>query len=225
MPSQRDFTASRTIIVALSEGMNSDGTLMPNTIEVVKRAVGLLRMGVARKAILSSGIGYKFVKSMPKAEGQAMKDEAVAMGATRSSIVVESRSIDTPTNAYFTKLIVKKRFNGVKRIALVASRSHMARSAYLFRMLFGRGYSIVKYPSSDTLGSRELRLAAKCEKMSRRLTDDFLREYGFNPGDDRLFGRILREKYLFYNKRARLTAAQRMMLDRLVKLRKSYIKP
>lgn len=215
---------AKPIIIALGEGMKYDGTLLPNTIEAVNTSVALFKAGIADAILFSAGKAFKFRDRLKYKEALRMKDRAIEIGMDEKHILTETDSVDTPTNAYFTKLLVTKKLPYARKIILVAPNSHMGRSIFLFKMIFGPGYKIIPKTSKNRFSKPELKIVKECERISMKLSKLYFKEYNFSPGDDKKFKRIMKDKYLIYNKNSKVTKQQAALFDRLIKLRKMQIK-
>ncbi len=214
--------AAESVIVALSEGVRYDGTLLPNTYDVVKAAVVLFESGVAKTLVLSSGKSFKFHDRIKHPESFYMRDAAVAMGVDKKHMLLETHSVDTPTNAYFSKLLIRKKLGAVKNVIVVTSDTHKNRSVFLFKVIFGPDYRIIPMVFRDNeRDKKNLEIAKKCEKISLDLFKTYLKEYDISPGEDFKFRLILRDKY---RDKPKFTRLQANMFKRLIDLRKSHIR-
>jgi uncharacterized SAM-binding protein YcdF (DUF218 family) len=74
-------------------------------------------------------------------EAKLMKEYLVKNGVPRKIIFEENKSMDTVTNAFFSKLlfVLPKKW---KTIAVVTSDFHKKRVEYTFKKFFGRQYKI-----------------------------------------------------------------------------------
>ncbi len=84
-------------------------------------------------------------------EAESMATILELMGVPRSAMILESKSLNTHENAIFTQEILKKQ--GIKRIALVTSATHMPRSLAIFRK---QGIDAIAAPTDYIISDRNL---------------------------------------------------------------------
>lgn len=110
----------------------------------------LYQDGIAAKIILSGGRIQWYGAESSEAESMATIMEL--MGVPRSAMILESRSLNTHENAVFTKKIMTRQ--GIGRIALVTSATHMPRSLAIFRK---QGIDAIAAPTDFMISDRNLR--------------------------------------------------------------------
>jgi uncharacterized SAM-binding protein YcdF (DUF218 family) len=81
-------------------------------------------------------------------EAQAMKKYLVAKGINSTRIYLEIKSLDTVSNAVFSKKIVKKHKNW-KHILLITSDWHMKRALWIFKKIFNNLYYIYTFSATS----------------------------------------------------------------------------
>jgi len=92
--------------------------------------------------ILLSGRCSGLERNKPKiTEAQAMKRYLATKGINPTQIYLEMRSLDTVSNAIFSKKIVKKHKNW-RHLLLITSDWHMKRALWIFRKVFNSSYYI-----------------------------------------------------------------------------------
>jgi uncharacterized SAM-binding protein YcdF (DUF218 family) len=113
--------------------------------ERVEYGAKLFKEGWARKdRIIMSGGPAVWKYSW----ASLMKAQAVCLGVSGNSIIVEDRSRSTEENAIFTKEILVKR--GYKSIILVTSPYHSKRASVIFGRVLGSGIKIISAPSEES---------------------------------------------------------------------------
>ncbi len=134
------------VIIILGGGIDEQGKISKITKE---RLNGFLKEKnkFIKMPILLSSRWSGLMEIKPKiTEAQAMKKYLIANGISASRFYSEDKSLDTVSNAIFSREIVAKHKNW-KRILLVTSGWHMRRASWLFKEVFGHSYQIVVFPA------------------------------------------------------------------------------
>jgi uncharacterized SAM-binding protein YcdF (DUF218 family) len=136
----------------------------------------LLRMGLARNAIISGGLIAPEPGVLPEAE--VLKQQLVELGIPEGRIITEGKSRNTRENALLSKEIVAA--HGWSRLVLVTSASHMKRAEGCFK---AAGLEVDTYPDHYHLAATPSDLGGLFPR-ARNLTQtsDLIRE---------LFGRLV----------------------------------
>jgi len=114
--------------------------------------------------ILLSGKCSGLKKDKPKiTEVQVMKKYLMTKGIKSRNIYLEMKSLDTISNAIFSKKIIEKHKNW-KNIILITSDWHMNRSLWIFKRVFGNSYSINSFSS----------VSDKKDKKYKKSSEDLL---------------------------------------------------
>ena len=177
-------------IIVLGRGIAKDGTLPPDPISRVKKAVELYNEGVAPRIIMSGGYSYHLVDTPDISEAKAMKDLAVSLGIPSEAIIEEDESLHTIGNAYFTKKVICEP-NGWRNLTLIASDEHAPRVTYVFGMMFGPEYEIDIEMSDRVLNDDEYAKEVEHEAASLKMTKEYLASV--DAGDDQRIRRIALE--------------------------------
>jgi uncharacterized SAM-binding protein YcdF (DUF218 family) len=116
-------------------------------VERLLRAYDLLRLGRAKRVLISCGITNKDASST--IESHVVADQLAEWGIDRSRILIEDRSRNTRENAVESAKIIREQ--GFASILLVTSASHMRRASACFRAV-GLDFDVlpVDYHSFDT---------------------------------------------------------------------------
>jgi len=122
--------------------------------------------------VLSGGKSNPYIKY---AECEIMRDYAVSKGINPDKIIMDSKSLDTIGNAYFTRRIIEKLGN-VKNICVISSCYHMKRVEFIFRMCYGYNFNLI----FDFCYDCDSQNKEKEEKKLSRAKDFFA---GISPGD------------------------------------------
>lgn len=139
-------------------------------------------------------------------EAKFMRRILLGFGLKRANVFLEERSLDTISNAVFSKPIVESHKDW-KTILLVTSDWHMQRALWIFRTVFGKGFRFIPCPvPSETQTSRKLyemflllvakQMAGKL-KASRDMEQALLRYHPFyskSKEAQALLKEILRER-------------------------------
>lgn len=122
----------------------------------------LYKDGLAPKIVLTGGRIEWFGGDSSEAESMATILEL--MGIPREAMILESKSLNTHDNAVFTKKILKQQ--GIDRVLLVTSATHMPRSLAIFRK---QGINAVAAPTDFLISDRNL-TEARASSQSRILS-------------------------------------------------------
>lgn len=113
--------------MVLGTTVDSDGNPSPDLLSRVTEGVHEYERGVGPRLILTGGAAHnRFV------EAQVMARAAQALGVPASSILLETKAMDTVQNACYAERIMKE--HGWRSAEVVSSASHLPRAA----MIFGR---------------------------------------------------------------------------------------
>jgi len=116
--------------------------------ERVKRAVELYQQGYAPIVIISAGTkvweGDEWMH-----EAEVMRRQALMRGLPEADLWLESESLSTFQNAYYTKAICQSK--GFKSVLLVASAYHSRRAKRIFQDVFGENISVSVQAAPQTL--------------------------------------------------------------------------
>jgi len=119
-------------------GVTGEGKLPPWVIRRLEKAVGETRAGVF--ILLSAGTIHKPPphddQGFPIFESQAAADYLIHMGIPSQRILIETCSYDTIGNAYFSRVIHVDPC-GFRRLLVVTSSFHVARTETVFRWVYG----------------------------------------------------------------------------------------
>lgn len=132
-------------IVILGGGVDTHGTISAWTKE---RLEGFLKSKYRNSHIplVLSGRYSGFAKDVPKiSEAQAMRRYLIRRKSKLGKIYLETKSLDTVSNAIFSLQIVRKHING-KKILLLTSPWHMKRALWIFKKIFGKNYQLTPFP-------------------------------------------------------------------------------
>ncbi len=179
-------------LIVLGRGINSNGTLPPDPISRVKKAVELYREGVVPHIIMSGGYSHTLVDAPTQSEAAAMKLYAESLGIHSNNILVEDHSTHTLANAYFTKKLFCEP-NQWQTIMVVASDEHLERAEYTFRKVYGPLYSFQFIASNRVISDEEYALELNHERASMKLTMEWLD--GIKDGDDESIRLAVLAKY------------------------------
>ena len=154
-------------IVVLGGGNHPDGSLNVDSAARVKKAVELFNRGLAVRIIFSGAYAMMLDVPPEKTEAASMKELAIELGISKSSILVEEQSQDTSSNAYFVMINFLKP-NNWKNILVVAAEFHALRAKYLFEFVLGPNYQVDLAISDSGLTGEDLK--KKIERERRSLT-------------------------------------------------------
>ncbi len=180
-------------IVALGHSARPDDAIMQAR---VQKAAELYREGAAGCLILSGRHSFRLRANPPPiSEAAVMRDVALALGVPADDILVEDESTDTLSNAYFTKVRFLAPL-GWRRVCVVTSEVHAARSLWLFRKVLGPACEIEMRESASSTDPAELR--AGYERNARLLRQIQAVLSGIPDGADDLIGELLFSRHPGY---------------------------
>ncbi len=137
------------VIVVLSAGQSSDGSMGPYTAERLWTGVDLFQRYGATQFVVTGGNMHEGLPGV----AHAMADSARMAGVPRAKIVVEARSQSTLQNAIFTRDLLPEATG--TPVVLVTNRFHLPRAWASFRWA---GFQKVLVYPSDTASDHWLRL-------------------------------------------------------------------
>jgi len=109
------------------------------TIELSKRldlGIELFNKFDADAIVFSGGMANP---SAGITEAEVMSQYAISKGTPSSKIILEEKSLDTISNAIFTKELIK---NKCDELYVVTSCYHTRRTSFIFRKVFGKSYKL-----------------------------------------------------------------------------------
>lgn len=168
-------------IIVLARGVEQNGTLMPDSLARVKKAVELYKGGQAPRIVMSGSFSFHVETKPARTEAEAMKQAAIDLGVPADDIIEEISSKDTLGNAYFTKknICEPKTWHS---LTVVTSEDHMARSQYVFNKVYGPEYQIEYAANEQVIDDKKYRAELEHEAESLTLTRKWLDP--IRDGDD-----------------------------------------
>ncbi len=130
-------------IIVLGAGITKKGNLSKVAKSRVDKGIELYRNGAAPRIIVTG-----------KKESAVMKLYAVKKGVTKEDVLVESRSLDTVSNAFFSrkKFLLPNRWH---RLIVVTSVFHLPRTKFVFRKILGKSH-VIKFVASRRVLSKSM---------------------------------------------------------------------
>ncbi|MDP2930515.1 MAG: YdcF family protein [bacterium] len=155
------------LVIILGGGIDSKGKLSKGTKE---RADFFLQKRFHNVPVLISGRCSGFLEGKPKTtEAREVKDYLIKKGINRRLIYLENQSLDTISNAVFSKKIIE-RHKDRKRIVIITSSFHAKRANYVFKKVFGKKYQIsVLSTSSKNVDRKRIILEKGISNITKRV--------------------------------------------------------
>ncbi len=145
----------------------------PDLGEAADRVWQAARLWHAGRAPIILASGGHDARSHTQSEAEAMRTLLKAFGVPDAAIVLEARSLNTRQNAADSAAILAER--NIRRIVLVTSASHMARSVSHFR---AKGLEVVPVPADheriDYAGPRQFIPTAAALELSARALKEWV---------------------------------------------------
>ncbi|MCF7871550.1 YdcF family protein [Candidatus Woesearchaeota archaeon] len=142
------------ILVVLGGSLKSDGSLAFK----VKARADLAFKKFSKENydfIIASGNHSISLNFTPKlTEANAIKKYLVLNGLTEDKIILEEQSKDTIGNAYYTKLLIMN-LKPIQEICVITSKSHIKRSEYIFKKVFGPSHNLRFVGSEENISDVE----------------------------------------------------------------------
>jgi uncharacterized SAM-binding protein YcdF (DUF218 family) len=142
-------------IVAIGGGINCSGELSKTSASRVETAVDLFKQGLSDKLLFSGRWSHRLTQKPPFSEAEAMRRYATTRQISATAILLENKSQDTLSNAYFIKKDFVE-YHKWNRIAVVTCPAHAARTQLVFSRIFGQSCDVVTYPTLE-ISSHEYR--------------------------------------------------------------------
>ena len=182
------------VVIILGGGIGGSGKLLSSTRRRLDFFLGMKQKFVSTPIILS-GWCTGFMKEKPLiTEAEAMRAILARRGIDSKYIYLEKQSLDTISNAVFSKQLVGKN-RGWKRIVLITSDYHMQRALWIFRRIFGNSYRFIPFPAPS--GG----LIQKKRKDYELYLLDIAKKFLANtPTDSHELIKLLRKKHPFYSR-------------------------
>ncbi len=122
--------------------------------------------------ICSSYKTYKEkAKNQIKTEALAGKEYLVENGVISEKILLEEKSMDTFSNAYYTRVLIENLGLKIDKITIVTSKFHMQKTRILFDIVFPKNEFNINYIESEN-GNIE-KIALKNRMISEKELIDF----------------------------------------------------
>ena len=153
-PELRAYEERAEVIVVLGGGTRAFDYPRPSS-EVNEAgdrllyAAQLYRRGVAPRILLSGG-NARMVGEAGSSDAEEMANVLVEIGVPREALVLEATSRNTRENAVETRRILQGQ--GIERIVLVTSASHMPRACSVFEKL---GFEVIPAPTDFRVSQEE----------------------------------------------------------------------
>jgi len=126
--------------------------------------------------ICSSGHTYRKEGLKSKiSEAEAGRRYLVKRGVDEKKIILEDKSTDTFSNAYYCRKIIDRL--KVKELTVITSRFHMAKARFLFKIVFPADDYKMKFVKSKN--GKLSKLALKNRKIHERLVLNFYKKHLF----------------------------------------------
>ena len=126
-------------IVVLANEMDKEGNLNKESEARIKLASDTY-LASPVEALITCGWDYR--KDCKLCIGDVLKKYAEALGVPSEKIITELHSRDTVGDAFFTKKNIIRN-NGWKKLLVVTSDYHVARTSKIFEFIYGPQYKIV----------------------------------------------------------------------------------
>lgn len=184
------------VIIILGGGVDRQGRILQAPKD---RLDGFLKSKerFSNLPVLLSGRWSGLAKETPKiTEAQAMNDYLATRGVDPRRIYLETKSLDTISNAVFSKQIMEnEKYRNWKRILLITSDWHIKRALWIFRRVLGKNYQVTPMSVATNESVRERR--KEYEKYLFTVAKRFLRKLPIKS--ERLVA-LLKKGHPFYSK-------------------------
>ncbi len=154
------------VIIIIGGGINKDGDLPEEASLRVKEGVKKYNDGIAPKILMSGRWGKDIDFTPKKKEAIAMKEMAVDLGVPSKDILIETRAMDTLSNAKESKKIIDN--SDWKNILVVTLDFHKDRTEKIFRDIFGDSYNIDVYGGKSNLEESLYKRHLKMEDLKMK---------------------------------------------------------
>ena len=163
--------------ICLSHLIQDDGILSEQSRRRVEKSYDELMKKEVERIVVSGG--HKNKKT-PISSAKAMQIYLLRKGVDSSLVLLEESSLDTVSQAIFTKVQIVVP-NNWGRLSVVADNDHMFRVRTIFDFVYGPDFDIRYSGTGFNLIEGDL----STHQRERKLLDDFYRTFeGVRTGDD-----------------------------------------
>jgi uncharacterized SAM-binding protein YcdF (DUF218 family) len=163
-------------IVILGGGITDRGDLPSQVEKRLNKAIKVSKERGIDRFLVSGRYSFLFdEKEAPSTtEAKLMKEYLVRKGIDKENIFLEEKSMDTISNAYYTKT---EYFlpEGEKEAVVISSNYHIPRVKYIFKKVFGKEYNLeftgIKTDNSKKLIKRQKRLLEEMKELTADMKD------------------------------------------------------
>lgn len=191
-------------VIVLGCGIDAAGTLGSDAMSSVQIGLDTLKQHDDACLVMSGDVSYKATFAPSISEAQAMKDFAVAIGASADQIFVETESKDSLGNLFFTKQNVLLPL-GITSVSIVLGPNQSGeRVAYLAKKVLGEAYDYTVIESTTRRPNESVR-----EQASLALAKRWLGH--IQDGDMQAIYHVMRSKHPGYNSSINLDTLQQLL--------------
>jgi len=183
-------------IVILGGGINLSGDLPDHVYQRLNKAIDLYKKNPQTKIIATGKYSFLYdqIKKYPAlTESEKMSEYLVKKEIPKKDILLENKSKDTISNAYYLKknfFIPKKE----TQATIITSHFHLDRVKYIFQKVFGPGYDFQFVGIQETLPKDEEKKVIDHQKYLLKRTKQILSP--MKDGDHNfLKGKLYKIKY------------------------------
>jgi len=153
--------------------------------------------------ICSSYKTYKEkAKNQIKSEALAGKEYLIENGISSEKILLEEKSMDTFSNAYYTRVLIENLGFKINKITIVTSKFHMQKTRILFDIVFPKNKFNIDYIETEHGNVDEIALKNRMiseKELTLFYNEHLEKTYKIIPGD------MLSIKYFMENSNPALT--------------------
>ncbi len=123
----------KKVLIILGGGLNTDGKLNQQSRLRYDKALQLHQR--YNRLICSTGFSYNEKRKLPFTEAALGKKYLVAQGINSRKILLEEKSKDTLSNAFYCRKLYIDPLN-IKSLTVVTSRFHVPRTRFVFDLVY-----------------------------------------------------------------------------------------
>lgn len=128
--------------------------------------------------ICSSKKTYKkYAVNQKKSEAEVGREYLMRLGVPEKKIILEEKSMDTFSNAYYSRKLIEEDKLNPNKIGIITSNFHMPKTRFLFEIVFPKEEFDIEFFSSKDGISEDKKLDFNLKLISEKMLIEFYKEH------------------------------------------------